>query len=792
MNLLSRSRIKRSRRLQSLDFGLESLEGRQLMATLAATTAFNTTPVIFTLGSDGSVFVNQQRPTNDPTAPYKSAGLVSLPGLKASSIAAFHTVGGFPEVVATFGSQSYVYANVEQQTKNPLIPYVWSGWQPISNFVATSVVAGQTANTAGVFIIGADANVYEDVQSTASGGGTFSDFHAVPGLSVASITVSDDGSDVFRVFGTTGPQSFVSQVTTTATFGSGGTTIASSAWSVVSGNFVATSVSEAQAPANPSVGSGQSFTSSLFVTGGDGRVYTFPLAPTGVGTRSVGALQLVGNPSQIPVPIVATAATLAGSGTYQTIFALGNNGIVYENQASPTSGSTTTFTYTGWVPFYDLGGSSIVAVNNNTGGPQVAARSSNGVTTSKQAALLSSTGTASSPVLNAFTNQTNLVVAYHPLAVTTGPNGKPVVVTVGNDGTVYVALDTTATSSTTATDSYSGWTSLPGLNATSISATTEPNGIAVFAMSNLNSYVFVNQYRPTGNSAQPYAWTGWVQAGLTPASSIAAVTAGGSSSNIPTLFVNPINGPINVYQGVVSSTPSQGYDFEQAPTTLSGLTAASMSVKATANGIEVAALTGVQSYPSVNLGTSNGSGQVNFSGWTQLAGYVANRVVATTGVGGIPAIAVNSSSGQQAFNEDLPAAGSSSSAFSGYRQIPISFTTDPNQTAASGYTFQGLTEITYNNNLGGAYFDLFSPKYGSIYGIGFTPGAGSQTQQFTGNPTIAAIQVSSLATTPDFAAPSLFAGGDDGRIYVNQGVLSGNTQNPYTYMGWVALGSLPS
>ena len=791
MNLLSRFKTKSKQRRRSLALNLEPLEGRQLMATLAATTAFSSTPVVFTLGSDGTVFVNQQRPTNDPTSPYKSAGLVALPGLQASSIAAFHTINGFPEVVATTGTQSYVYRNVEQQTNNPLQPYAWSGWQAISNYVATSVVTGQTSNTAGIFIIGGDANVYEDVESTASGGGTFSGFQSVPGLSLASISVANDGSDYYRIFGTTGAQSYVSQATTTATFGSNGTTITTSPWTTLSSNFVTSTVYQAVAPTNPSVGSGQNFPISLFVTGGDGRLYSTTLTSNGVGSRSASSFQLVGNPSQVPVAVVSATATLSSSGTYQTILALGKNGVVYENQAIPVSGSSTSFTYSGWVPLNDLIGTSIVAVNDYSGGPMLVARSTNGVTTFKQAALLASPGTASSPVLNAFTNAVNLLVAYHPLAVTTGVTGKPVVVTVGNDGTVYVAQDTTATSSSTTTDTYSGYTALPGLNATSISATTEPNGIAVFAMSNSLSYVYVNQYRPTGNTAQPYAWSGWAQAGLTPAQSIAAVTAGGSSSNTPTLFVNPTSGSINVYQATSPANPTLGYGFSQAPTTLTGLTAATMSVKATANGIEVAALTGPQSYPAVNLDVSGSTGQPTFAGWATLNTYVANRAIATTGVGGIPAVAVNSSSGQQAFSEDL-SSGTSSSSFSAFRQIPIPFSTDPGQTAPSGYSFQELTSITYKNSLGGAYFDVFSPKNGSVYGFGFTAGSGSTGQQFTGNPTIGTIQVSSLATTPDFTDPSLFAGGDDGRIYVNQGVLSNSTQNPYTYMGWVALGSLPS
>jgi len=786
VKFLSRPKTKVSHRRRSLALGLEPLEGRRLMATLAATTAFNTNPVIFTLGSDGTVFVNQQRPTNDPTRPYASAGLVALPGLQASSIAAFHTVNGFPEVVAIAGSGSYVYQNVEHSTNNPTAPFAWSGWQAIANFVATSIVAAQSANTAGLFVVGGDAHVYENVESTAAGGGTLSGYQIIPGFSAATLVAGDDGSDVLRVYGTAGPQSYISQATTTASFGSSGITITPSAWSQVPGNFVATGISEARDPSASSTGSSQTFTTSLFATGGDGRLYSSPMVPTGTGTRSAGAFQPVGNPSQIPAPVVASAATLAGTGTYQTIFALGNNGTVYENQAASPSAGSTNFNYSGWVALADLNGSSIVATPNNSGGPLVAARSSNGVTTYKQAAVLGSLGSPSSPTLNAFTNQANLAVAYHPLAVTEGPGGKPVVATIGNDGTVYVALDTSTGSSGSTTDSYSGFTALPGVTATSLAATTETNGIALFATVDTFGAVFVNQYRPTENVSQPYAWTGWTQVGTVTGQSIAAVTAGGSSNNAPTLFVNQPNGAINVYQSTPPLNEKIGYSFTQAPTTLNGLGAATLSAKATANGIEVASLTGPQSYAYVNLGTLDSNGQPTFSGWQQVGNYVANRVVATTGTGGVPAIAVNSSSGQQAFSEDL--AGGGSSAFAAFRAIPAPFSTDPAQTAASGYTFQELASITYANNLGGAYFDVFSPKSGSVFGFGFT----GSPQQFTGNPNIASIQVSSLATTPDFADPSLFAGGDDGRIYVNQGTVSNNAQNPYTYLGWVALGSLPS
>ncbi len=796
MKSFARSGIKPSRRRRSLAFGVEPLEGRQLLATLAIATDLNHNSTIFTLGSDGTVFVNTQRPTNDPNRPTASTGLVALPGLQASSIAAIQPIDGLAEVLATTGSQSEIYRNVEVFTGDPLKPEAWSGWQSLGGFQAKSIVAAQSTSVNAVFAIGADSNVYQDLES----GGVFSNFTPIPGLSAASITAVADNSNVFQVSALTGPQSYVYQVDTFIPYQTAGAgpenppvvVKPNLTWSNVSGSFVASSISES---ANPSITSNPNGY-SIFATGGDGRLYRGPENDFAVTTPAPTSFQRIGSPVEgiVSVPLVAVTATLSAGIRYQNLFALGINGLVYEDQALPPIAPSTSFTYTGWVPLTGLSGTSIAATSTPDGGAKVVVRSSNGVTNFEQTAFHPAYGINNQPNLNVFTESRRVDAAYHPLAVTTGVNGKPVVATIGNDGTVYVAQDVTATSAATTTDSYSGFTPLPGISATSVAAATETDGIAVFAMVGEVSPVFVNQYRPTGNTSNPYAWTGWVGINGT-AQSMAVVNAGGPSS-APTLFEIPYlnQGPIQVISLIPSASPSSGESASSTITTLDGLTAASMSAKATANGIEVVALTGPQSYPFVNLYAPDPAnpGQSKWSGWHVFNNYVMTQAFATNGVGGVPAIAGTSPLGQQVFSEYLPVAGTTGSAWSAFRPIAGAPSTNPQAQFAGADSFQTLASIIYKNNLGGAYFDVFSPTTVAVSGFGFTGAAGSSSQQFTGNPSIATIQASSLATTPDFADPSLFAGGDNGRIYVNQGVLSGDPKNPYTYLGWVALAPLPS
>ncbi len=794
MKFLDRFGIKRSRR-RSLSFGLEPLEGRRLMATLAiATDLVNNNATIFTLGSDGTVFVNTQRPTGDPAHPTASTGLAALPGLSnVTSIAAIQPINGLAEVLATTGSQSEIYRNVEVFTGDPLKPQVWSGWQSLGGFQAKSIVAAQSTTVIAVFAIGADSNVYQDLEF----GGVFSNFTPIPGLSATSITAVADTSDVFQVSALTGPQSFVYQVDTFIPFQTGGTgpenppgvVKPNLTWSNVSGSFVAGSISES---ANPSITSNPNGY-SILATGGDGRLYRGQENDFAFTTPAPTSFQRIGSPVEgiVSVPLVEVTATLSAGIRYQNIFALGINGLVYEDQALPPIAPATNFTYTGWVALAGLSGTSIAATSTPDGGAKVVARSSNGVTNFEQAAFHPAYGANNQPILNVFTDARRLDAAYHPLSVTTGPNGKPFVVTIGGDGTVYYAQDVSATSSTTTTDTYSSFTPLPGLAASLVSASTEPDGVAVFAF--VSGASFVNQYFPSGDGLNLYARTGWL--GIQGNAEAMAVANAGGFPSAPTLFEIPYadQGPIRAISLVPPAPSSVGFTATTT-TTLDGLTAASMSAKATANGIEVVALTGPQSYPFVNLYAPDPAnpGQSKWSGWHVFNNCVMTQAFATNGVGGVPAIAGTSPLGQQVFSEYLPVAGTTGSAWSAFRPIPGAPSTNPQAQVNGADSFQTLASITYKNNLGGAYFDVFAPTTVAVSGFGFTPTPGSNAQGFTGNPAIATIQASSLATTPDFADPSLFAGGDNGRIYVNQGVLSGDPKNPYSYLGWVAPAPLPS
>ena len=678
------------------------------MATVATVDGgYLANPTVFTLGSDGTVFVNQQRSTNDPTHPYASAGLIALPGLRAASIVAVHTNYSPLEVLAISGPQSQIYRNVESYQSGSLTPESWSGWQPIGNFVAKSIVAVQTPNNdlSALFAIGADSNVYQSLDSS---NGNFASFAPITGMSATSIaaTFIPGNSRFYQVVALTGPQSLIDQVSTFTPYMTAGggfegpppvLVTPSFRWSPVSPTFVASSISISADPSTTSVFNGD----SIFATGGDGQLYRSQESSFDYSVSpKPSPFQPVGGSSKLPVSLVSASASLSAGVRYQTIFGLGSDGSVYEEQALPNDPTATSFTETGWVRLNDLAGTSIASTITPGGGVDVVARSSNGVTDFKQAAFQPAYGSNNLPNLNNFTRAANLAVANHPLAVTTSLNGKPMLVTIGNDGTVYYSQDVSSTSSTTTTDSYSGFTALPGIQATTVEAATEPNGIAVFATLSNFSPVFVDKYRPTGDSAHPFAWTGWVGLPNSVARSFAVVNPDGSSGG-PTVILYPANGPVSVYQAIAPTSPGGGYTYSASPVLLDGLIPASISVKATGSGIEVAALTGAQSYPEVNLYAPDPAnpGQSKWSGWHIFNNYVMTQVVATTGVGGVPAIAGVSPTGQLAFSEYLPVAGSTGSAWLAFRPISVPPSINLAVANGDGATFQGLASITYKNNL---------------------------------------------------------------------------------------------
>src|SRR5580693_2491877 len=100
MNALKPTATRSTRRLRRMTPGVEVLEGRQLLATLATTLDVNNNPVIFSIGSGGIVSDNRQVPTNEAATPYRSNGLETLGGIKATSIAAYQAADGSPVVLA--------------------------------------------------------------------------------------------------------------------------------------------------------------------------------------------------------------------------------------------------------------------------------------------------------------------------------------------------------------------------------------------------------------------------------------------------------------------------------------------------------------------------------------------------------------------------------------------------------------------------------------------------------------------------------------------------------------------
>lgn len=252
--------------------GLEPLEGRRLLTSIASTLDANNNPVIFSTISGGSVLVDREVPTNDAANPYRPNGLETLSGLTATSVAAYRAADGSPVVLATTGPESYLYSDAYKPTGNPAQPFAWTGWSPISTFVATSFVAVSATSGAGpaIFAIGANSNVYEDLYTGSAATGSFSDFQRLPGLAATTLAATSDGGGLFRVFALTGPASYVYQDESSNT----GTTIPTTGWSPLDSNFVTNSVSVITGPANTTLGGVSPDTLMLFAPGiGDGYLY---------------------------------------------------------------------------------------------------------------------------------------------------------------------------------------------------------------------------------------------------------------------------------------------------------------------------------------------------------------------------------------------------------------------------------------------------------------------------------------------------------------------------------------
>jgi len=773
VNRVETYRVARARHRRGTRPRVEPLEGRQMLAAgLSATVTVAGAPIVFQVGGDGTVSVDQDRATNNAAAPYAFSGLQQLPGLKATAIAAFADATGGPAVIALTGAQSFVYEDRYAPTGNPATPYAWTGWTQMGNLVATSITAagGVKGGDSALFATDAGGTVYEDAfRGTATPAGYqstgFQPLGGIKASSIAAVGYGSPGSGGFVVYALTGPQSFVYEEASVDSLGSAGNPFTTSGWQSL-GNFVASSI---DAWAVPGGGPG------LFVAGGDGRLYADvatispnPPAPGGftgfqyAGTIAGGSfVSIKSTTNQNSVTVDA----LTGSQSY-----------VYENHYV-FDGSSTTPVFAG--NFQTPGNfvaTAIDAATTPAGLPVVFAVGGDGNLNIDQAAAqpVGSTPT----VYNGFASPS--ASANHVLASTSGPSGLPVVFSIGTDGSVYVDIDTASTPGSTL-DPYSGFQPLAGLQATSIAATSEPNGIAVFALTGASSFIYQDQYRPTGNAAQPYAWTGWQPVGNFVASSIAAATDLRSTVNGPALFAIGASG---FYTFAAQSTPpattTAPYAFGGFQL-LDGLATTSISVKGFGDSLEVFAMTGAQSYAYANRYIQTGTAQAPsyaWSGWTQLGNFVVTSITAADGPIGVADVVASIAGGARFVNEDL-----------------VTATTPTVMTAWSGFQPIGLTaagafgSFTYASG-GGLDFGLTGPA-SFVSQVSYTVTGTPPVVAYSSLPPLGNFVAQAIAASPDFLEPAIYAVGGDGQIYVNQAVASSG-KSPYTWLGWSFLGKLPT
>ncbi len=213
------------------------------------------------------------------------------------------------------------------------------------------------------------------------------------------------------------------------------------------------------------------------------------------------------------------------------------------------------------------------------------------------------------------------------LASTVDGSGNAVDFAIRSDASV-VANQERPTNNITTPFQYSGYQTLSGLSASSITAFTFPNGDpAVVAMTGPESYLYVDRYTATGNPADPVAWTGWQQFGTFVATSVEAAD---NATSTAALFAIGADAQVYVAPGDPSTTAATGFaSFQPLP----GFSAASISVLGTGGGTyDVAALGGPQSYVEGNRVTLSLSGNsVQGAGWKQDGNFVATSVNLTPG-----------------------------------------------------------------------------------------------------------------------------------------------------------------
>jgi len=490
--------------------------------------------------------------------------------------------------------------------------------------------------------------------------------------------------------------------------------------------------------------------------------------------------------SQLPTYLL-TAPVVVNSGDYLTAFINPGFGTVYTSEAVLSGLINPTLNWLGWKtiasnissdPSNLLLGFEISAITGVGGGVEIATDSLFVSIAPPHPALSSPGGT---PIDNDFANADLITnVAYHQVVSTLGVEGRPVVFTIGSDGQVYES----EAQGTTIFSHYSDFANIPGLNATSLAATTEPNGIALFALTAGSSLVFENQYRPIGVGSS-YAWMGWAPLRGFVATAITAATGGDSASNGPTLFALGLDGNVYAAGSTAPASPSGGYTFASF-SVLAGLASSVISVKPTSTGIEVAGLAGPEGNPYVNLDTSG-----TWSGWQLTGDYVASSVLASNSADGGPAVVATSPTGLQAVSDYKGTSG-----WAAYQQISFLDFPDGKTSQLDGFASQALP-----SQAGVVYIDLIRPLHNKFsQGIvpvypAYSQGNGTKT---VGLAPSGLDSSTSVAASPGNSLPTLFIGGGDpsgklqGRVSVFYVIVYDDPTNPISVFYSGPLGNIPS
>ena len=778
------------RRIHRRTPGVEFLETRLALSTTAVTYDVNGDATYFGIDSQHVVTATRQVQTGQYNSPTRINGPEALTGISATAVtAAIVPDYNSTQVYALTGPESYIQGDtyslgLGQTTKG------WGGWHAYySNFVAKSIVAVTSPDRifSAFFAIGGDNNVYGDMDTDPN-----SDSYVlspIPGLTATSISATYESNGVFRVFAMNGTQSNIYQTTVSNQQGR----LVSSAWTPVNTSFVASSFSLVSGPSNATPGGAAAPNSLLlFATSAvTGHIYDDSLVlDSSTGQRTDTGFNVVpmdayaGSSNSSPPPTLVTTSAV-DSGDYVTLFGQTEAGVIFSNQYLLTGTTNPTPSWIGWQAI-GQGKVGITAslVSTSEKNVSLIAQDSTDQTIYTSAPGHDALNSSGTPIANSFNGTFPLAsLAVHPLVSAIGPNGRAMVFTIGADGSVYVSTDTTPGTGVTSTqDTYSPLSLIPGIDATSIAVTAEPQGVALFAMTTTPGSIFVSEYRPT-TSGVGYAWSSWRHVGGDfIGRSMSAATDGDPTSNGPKLFL--IGGDNNVYEmnSIAPATASDGYTF-QNPVPVAGLSATAISAHTINNGLLLTALTGGQSYVYANISTKG-----TWAGWTQTGNYVMNQVVALATTSGTPALAGTSPLGYQASSVY-----SATSGWGPYIPSPsdrlLGTLVQANYFGSIGFAAGSLPSGTP----GLALLDLLQPLRATndFQGV-YSSYVFNDVTAIEGKTPLSSFAANSIAIGPDSLGPTYFIVGSNGRVYVNQAISPGDIYTPWTYLGYVDLGAIPT